>query len=390
MMNQRDLSEIRRRLNPDKRNPTMIRGCYVSFDGQVISTFAHPVYGMPQEETEKYMAIFKRTLSGTAGQNLMEVEFTAAQAMEGEEHRLLRTLRDTQLKDERTVEEFYNRAISFVLEEKEKLAQSVSEAQNASNYLILLMHDGYDVPYKDNNDEIDRERSADLFSYIICSICPVKQTKPALSYFAAESEFHNKASDWVVGAPEAGFMFPCFEERATNLYAAQYYTRSAENMHDGFIQAVFGTEPFMPAQAQKETFQAILQDTLKEECSLDVMAAVHDTVSTMIEERKADKKAEPLRLTRQDVKDVLESCGVSQEKTEAFDQQYTETFGKFAELPAVNVVTPKQFKVETPSVSIRVDPEHSDLIETRVIDGKRYILVLADGDVEVNGVQVSI
>ena len=121
---------------------------------------------------------------------------------------------------------------------------------------------------------------------------------------------------------------------------------------------------------------------------MEVLQAVHETVRTMIEEQKADKTAEPLKLGKEEVKQVLESCGVSEEKAAAFEEHYDETFGAYAELPAVNLVTPKQFKVDTPSVSIRVDPERSDLIETRVIDGKCYILVLADGDVEVNGVNV--
>ncbi len=389
-MNQRDFSELRRRLNPDKRNQSVIRGCYVSHDGQVISTFAQPLYGMAQEEVEKYMAIFKKTLSGTANQNLLPVEFTARQTMEGEEHKLLMDLRATALKDDMAVNEFYEKAITYIQAVKEREVQSVEAAQTACNYLILLTYDGYDVPYKDGNDEADADRSTDVFSYILCAVCPVKPTKPALGYFAAEGEFHNKPSDWMVAMPELGFLFPVFEERSANIYNAMFYTRDSANLHDEFMQAIFGAEPQMPASTQKETFQAVLQESLQEECSLDVMQAVHETVSSMIEERKADKHAEPLRLTRQDVKEVLESSGVSQEKMDAFDQQYTQAFGAYTELPAVNMVTPRSFKVNTPSVTINVDPAHSDLIETRIIDGRRYILVLADGDVAVNGVNVTI
>lgn len=389
-MNQRDFAEIRRRLNPDRRNPSVIRGCYLSHDGQVIAAFAQPVYGMAQEELEKYMAIFKKVLSGTAGQNLLTVEFTAKQTMEGEEHKLLMDLRASSLKDEMIVNEFYEKAVEYVQALKEREIQSVDAAQTAGNYLVLLLHDGYDVPYKDGNGDTDADQSTDLFSYILCAVCPVKPTKPALGYFAGEGEFHNKPSEWMVAMPDAGFLFPAFEERSANIYTASFYTRDSKAVHDDFFRCFFGAEPQMPASEQKETFQSILQDTLAEECSLDVMQAVHETVSTMIEERKADKHAEPLKLSRQDVKEVLESCGVSQEKTDAFDQQYTETFGAYAELPAVNMVTPRSFKVNTPSVTINVDPAHSDLIQTRIIDGRKYILVLADGDVAVNGVNVTI
>lgn len=387
-MNQRDISEIKRRLNPEKKNPSRILGCYVTHDGKVISTFTQSLHNMPQEENEKYMAIFKKTLSGTLGQNLLPVDFDYQQVQDSEEHRLLTALRASALKDEDAVEALYTRAIAYVQEEYAKQAQSVEAEQNASNYLILLMHDGYDVPVRNNNDELDYEQGTEVFSYILCSICPVKQTKPALSYFAEESEFHNKVADWVVSAPELGFMYPAYEERAANIYRAMYYTRSAADMHEAFVQSVFNTSPMMTAPEQKETIAAILQESLAEECSLDVVAAVRDTVCTMIEETKADKGAEPLALSGSDVKHVLESCGVSEEKQAVFQERFTEAFGETAQIPAVNVVPTKEFKVTTPSVSIRVDPERSDLIETRVIDGKYYILVLADGDVEVNGMKI--
>lgn len=387
-MNQRDLSELRRRLNPEKRRPTVIRGCYVDHAGQIISTFAEPVHHLPAEENEKYMALFKRALSGTAGQNLQEIDFTAAQVMDGEEHKILSTLRESGLTDEEAINAFYARVIAYIQAVSPDAAQSVTEQQNASNHLILLLHDGYDIAFRDANGDVDNDRSSDVFSYILCCVCPVKQTKPALTYFAEVSAFHNRLADWVVSAPELGFLFPAYEEHSANIYRALFYTRDQSNMHDAFIESVFGSELPMPAPEQQETFQVVLQESLAEECSLDVVQAVHETVRTRLEEQKADKSAEPLRLTKEDVKEVLQVCGVSEEKAAAFENHYADAFGAYTEIPAVNVVAPKQFLVSTPSVSIKVDPQRSDLIETRVIDGKCYIMVLADGEVEVNGVQV--
>jgi len=387
-MNQRDLSEIRRRLNPERRYPTVIRGCYVSWAGEVISTFAQPVHHLPAEENEKYMALFKRVLSGTAGQNLQEIDFSAAQVMEGEEHRILSELRASGLTDEEAVSAFYERVIAYIRSISPADAQSVTEQQNAGNYLILLLHDGYDIAFRDQNGETDAEQSTDVFSYILCCVCPVKQTKPVLAYFTEDSGFHNRMADWAVSMPELGFLFPAYEERSANIYRALYYSRNTADLHDAFIESVFGSDLPMPAPEQQETFQHVLQDALEEECSMEVIQAVHETVRTRLEEQKADKTAEPLRLSGSDVKSVLESCGVSMERAEAFENKYADAFGQHTEIPAVNVVAPKQFKVSTPSVSIQVDPERSDLIETRIIDGRPYIMVLADGDVEVNGVNV--
>lgn len=387
-MNARDLSELKRRLNPEQRNPSVIRGCYISSEGKVISSFAQSVGMMPQEELEKYLAIFKRTLSGTMGQNLLPIDFTQEQMEQGAPYQLLSELHTSQLQDAEAVDRFYERVISYVQAEREAQAQSVDEAQKASNYLVLLLHDGYDVPYRDGNGEMDRERSMDIFSYILCGVCPVKQTKPSLRYFAAEQEFHSRESDWVVSAPELGFLFPAFEERSANVSRAMYYTKDAANQHDVFVEQVLGASVQMTAQEQKETFQTIMQESLAEECSLTVVQNVHEAISELIEQQKADKGAEPLSLSRREVKQVLLDSGVSEEKVEAFDERYSETFGERTSLPAVNMITPKQFKVDTPNVSIKVDPEHSSLIETKFIDGRYYLCILVDGEIEVNGVKV--
>ncbi len=389
-MNQKELSELKRRLNPDKRNPSVIRGCYMTNLGERIAGFSKPVYSLPLEENEKYMSIFKKVLTGSFGQSLLPVDFSAQQVMEGQEHALLSALRESALTDEDAVEHLWQKAAECIRSEHAHEAQSIDEAQKAANYLVLLLHDGYDVPYKDGNDEIDRERSSTVFHYILMAVCPVKQGKDALYYLPADQDFHNRSADWIVGAPETGFLFPAFEERSANIYQALYYTKSNGDPHEAFMQILFGNEPLMPAVQQKETFQAVLEEALEEECSIGVIQSVHDTVCSMIEERKADKTAQPLNLTKGDVKTMLESCGISEEKQTAFEEKYDQSFGSFAELPAVNMVTPKRFQVETASVSIKVDPAHSDLVQTRIIDGKCYIMVLADDNVRVNGVSVRI
>ncbi len=389
-MNQKELSELKRRLNPDKRNPSIIRGCYMTAQGERLTTFAKPVYGLVQEENEKYMSIFKKVLSGSFGQSLLPVDFSAQQVMEGQEHALLSSLRESALTDEEAVEQMWQRVAECIQYEHAHEAQSINDAQNASNYLVLMLHDGYDVPYKDANGEIDRERSTSVFHYILLAVCPVKQGKDALCYQTVDQDFHNRPADWIVGMPESGFLFPAFEERSANIYQALYYTKSNGDPHEAFMQSVFGVEPLMPAVQQKETFQALLEETLDDECSIGVIQTVHDTVCSMIEERKADKTAQPLSITKSDVKTMLESCGVSEEKQTAFEEKYDQSFGSFAELPAVNMVTPSRFQVETASVSIKVDPAHSDLVQTRIIDGKCYIMVLADDNVRVNGVSVKI
>ncbi len=228
-----------------------------------------------------------------------------------------------------------------------------------------------------------------MYSYLLCSICPVKQTKPALSYHVRENEFHNRRADWLVSPPELGFLFPAFDDRSTNLYNALYYTRDSGENHPELVEAVFRREAPMPAAAQKETFQTLLSDTLADECSCEVVQAVHDQLCELVEEHRERKEAEPLTLSKGAVKCVLKSCGVSDSHVEEFALRYDDAFGADMALSPRNLVE-KQIEVCTPDVVIKVSPERSDLVDTRVIDGVKYILIRADEGVEVNGVPVHI
>lgn len=375
-MNRKEIAEIRRRLNLDKNAITCVRGCYVNDRREIVSTFNRSLLSFPQEEAEKYLAIFKRTLSGLPGKNLIDIQFRPDQVMEGDEHQLLMGLRNTAL----TVEEGVNR-----------LCERIIDALNLDgHYLILMMHDAYDVPFHSHDEQKVDVISEEVFNYILVSICPVKLTKPVLSYFAEDNEFHTRDLDWVVAAPELGFMFPTFDDRATNIYSALYYTRDAADIHDEFIDAIFRTESPMPAEAQKETFQAVLEEALDEDLSYEVVQTVHEQLRDMIEAHNADKAAEPLEISRREVSAMLEACGVPDDRVSAFEEKYDAEFGSGISLSAQNIVDAKKFEVRTPDVVVQVNPQRSDLIETRVIDGLKYILIRADEGVEVNGVNISI
>ena len=375
-MNRQEISEIRRRLNLDKNAISCIRGCYVNEKHEIVSMFNRPLISFPQEEGEKYMALFRRIFSGIPGKNLVNMTFRPDQVMDGEEHRLLSAMRNTALKVEEGVQTFYQRVIDSL--------------EIEGNYLILLTHDAYDVPFMGRDDLKVDDASEEVFDYILCAVCPVKLTKPALSYYAEDNEFHNREQDWVVASPELGFMFPTFEDRASNIYNALYYTRDAATMHDEFVEGVFNTDSPMPAVEQKEIFQAILEDAIGEDLNYEVVQTVHEQIRDMIEEHKADKTAEPLVVSKREVKSMLETAGVSEEHMAAFEEKYDAEFGAGIDLGAQNIVNEKKFEVRTPDVVIQVNPQRSDLVETRMIDGFRYILIRAEEGVEVTGMNISI
>lgn len=373
-MIEKEVAEIRRRFRPDKSNITHIRGCYVNENREIVSQFDQSLITMIQEEKEKLLAVLKKVLSGTLGKNLVDVSFATQQVVSSEEHGRLMRLRDSALQDEQGVEDFYRAVIENLIIE--------------GQYLILLAYDRYDVPYRSKDGEHLEDAATDVFSYVLCAVCPVKMTKPALCYDIPEQAFHNQKTDWIVAPPELGFLFPAFDDRCTNLYNALYYTKSLEENHKEFVDVIFHTDIPEPANVQKENFQFLVQEALEEECNLEVVQTVHGQLSNMMEEHKASKDPEPLTVSKQVVKGVLQSCGVSEERLEAFSEKYDEAFGKDEAIRPRNVVNQKRFEVKTPDVTIQVNPERTDLVETRNIDGTDYILIRAVGGVEVNGIEV--
>ena len=375
-MNEKEIAELRRRFRADKSSISRVRGCYVNEKREIISQFDQSLGILGQTESEQLLATLRKTLSGTLGKNLLDIPFDTRQVVEGDQHKLLMTLRNSALRDEEAVSAFYQRVIqSLDLE---------------GNYLILLVQDDYDVPYRSKDGERQDDASSEVFRYILCSICPVKQTKEALSYYVYENAFHSISADWVVSAPEMGFLFPSFDERSTNLYDALYYCKDTSQTHPDFVEAVFHAPAPMPAAEQMETFQALLQDTLSDECRYQVVQSVHGQLREIIEEHKANKVEEPLVVDKGTVRRVLEHSGVSEEHVEAFEERYDDAFGADADLSPRNLVDTKQLEITTPDVTIKVSPDRGDLVETRLIDGARYILIRAEEGVAVNGVPIQI
>ena len=181
-MNEKGIGELRRRFRPDKTSVTHIRGCYVNEKAEIVSEFTQALGLMTEDEAEKILALLRRALSGSLGKNLVDLSFTTAQVQDSPEHRLLTALRDG---EEEAIHSFY-----------EKVAASL---HMESSYLILLAQDAYDVPFRGKDGETMEDGSDTVFRYVLCSICPVKLAKPALTYYVTAGEFHNRASDWLVG-----------------------------------------------------------------------------------------------------------------------------------------------------------------------------------------------
>ena len=375
-MNIKEISEIRRRVRRDRSNMTAIYGCYVNGEKEIVSEFKKSTGIMSENEAERYFGLMKRGLSGSVGKNLIDISFKTAQVVDSPEHKLLMALRSCGLQDENLRAELYEKIIPNV--------------KSDEGFLILIGCDSYDVPFKSKDGETQEDASNETYTYLLCCVCPVKQTKPGLRYVAEDKEFHDGGIAQVPSAPEVGFLFPAFDNRATNIYNALFYTRSTKENHEQLVDALFKVATPKPAAEQKKSFEALLGASLQEECSLEVVQTVHEQICQSIDLHKESKLPDPLLISKEQVAHALKDSGISEKGMAKFSVDYDEVFGFDAQLHPKNIINEKRFEITTPSVSIKVAPECRDLIETRIIDGVKYILICADENVEVNGVPIHI
>lgn len=367
-----EISEIKKLFTQNNCSVTRICGCYVDGEKNKKAQFKQAFLALPEEEMFKYFEIFRKTLSGSIGRNLHTLEFPLKAEEEGGTQELLLRLRDSKLKDDDLLDAFYTNIIDSY--------------EFVGNYLILVIHDAYDVPGR-TRDGLEMEDASDeVYEYIMVSICPVNLSKPGLSYDAQENGFHNRIRDWVVGAPDTGFLFPAFNDRSSDLHSVLYYSKDAEELKEAFVDLILGCPLPLSAGGQKETFQLLVEETLGETCSVEAVKNIHEKIAEMVEDHKED--AAPLVLDRNEVKTVFADSGVANEKMEVFDQYYDAAAGDDALLYVSNVYNSRSFDVKTPEVVVKVDPGRTDLISTRVIDGRECLVIELGANVEVNGIAV--
>ena len=374
-MNKKEVAEIRRQYVPERCTISRICGCYVDAEKNIKTTMKEAFLSLPEDDAFKYFTIFKKTLSGTVGRNLVNLDFPLEEEHEGGHQEFLLKLRNSKLKDDALVEEFYNRIIdTFPFGE---------------NYYIILIHVAYDVPGKATDGTEMYDASDNVFEYLLCSLCPVHLSKPGLGYNEAKNCIENRIQDWIVDQPMKGFLFPAFNDRYTDIHSMLYYTKNATDLQEDFLKNMFGcTRIPLDADSQKETFNCLIADTLGTDCDYSVVKNIHEILNEKIEEFK--DSPEPLELGKQDVRRLFEDSGVPDSRMEDFDQCYDEEVGEQTTFLATNIASSRKFNIETPDVVVKVNPEAADLVETRIIDGRQCLVIAINEHVEVNGNSIAV
>lgn len=373
-MNKKEIAEIKRLFTPDRCPLTRICGCYVDGEKTIKTKLKEAFLSLSDEEMFKYFDILKKSLSGTVGKNLLDMEFPLAQEAGGGTQEFLMKLKTSQLKDETLLDAFYDKVIeTFAYPE---------------NYYIILVHGAYDIPKKGSDNLEMFDASDDVYEFVLCAICPVRLTKPGLSYNEETNSIGERTRDWFVEPPVTGFLFPAFTDRNTDIHSILYYSKNPDELNPEFARLLLGCELPLTASSQKETFNALVADTLLSDCTYDTVKTIHETLNELLDDRKDDP--EPVTLEREDMKRLLYDNGASDKMLEHFDEEFEQTAGSDTAAPILvsNVVSRRKFEIRTPDILIQVKPDRADLIETRILDGRPYFLIPADDSVSVNGIPI--
>lgn len=372
-MIKKEINEIKGLYKLEECSIARICGCYVDGEKNKITNINQRFLNLPEEEQHKYFEIFKKTLSGTTGKNLINMQFTTDSYMDEGARTFLYKLRDSGLEDDKLLEQFYDKVISSY--------------SYIGNYIILLIHQVYDIPGK-TKDNIEMEDASDeVYDYILCSICHVSLSKPGLSYNENDNMFHNQEQSHMVDLPDIGFLFPAFNNRQEDGDKVLYYSKDANMFEYQFLSSVLDCEVPLTAGNQKEIFQTLVTETLGEDCDYEIIKNIHDNLNEMIQEKKSEP--EPVILDKTEVKELLEKSGVEEEKLNDFEEHFEMQAGENATFMAENIAETRKFEVKTPDVVVKINPDRTDLVDTMIIEGKKCLVIQIDEHLEVNGITVN-
>lgn len=363
-MRKKDILELKKRLKKDHCTFTKMCGCYVNGEKHIILKFRETFLNLDEDEYFKYLEIAKKVLSGTIGNNILELNFPINEDLINEKQISLMQLKNSQLKDDALLDDFYDSIID--------------NYDYTGNFLILIFHDAYDVITK-TKDNAKLDESEEVYEYVLCAICPVTLSEPGLRYFEDENKIKARIRDWVVENPTNGFIFPAFIDRSSDVNSIMYYTKNAKDTHPELMENALGCYSKQTATIQKETFQSIIKDSFSadEKKAEKIFMDVQENLNNMIDEYNAiydDVDPEPITLTKNDIQNLLIESGVPEEITTKIEKSYEEVFGD--DLPlAENLIDAKTLKANEQRKREEHLQKQVEILQTRLEQVKQEVAV---------------
>lgn len=372
-MNKKDIKEVKKCFN--KKDPSLdrFRFCYVNGEKEKLADFRDFFTGIDDEEMHKYCDIFKKSLSGRIAKNLFNIEFPRSEEEEGGRQNILFKLNKTELKDDSLVESFYD--------------EIIENYDIAGNFLILLAHGNYDIPGKSSDGSVIEDASEYVYSFIIVSICPVELLREGLCFDEMEKKFITKCDNWGVKRPETAILFPSFNDRLPDIHECLYYSKNPKERQEEFAEKITGTSLPIKELDEKNLFNSIIMDSLGRDCDFEKVKNISESLS-LIKDKKEESEDENITIEKSDITYALSESGIDEEQIEKFEEIYDELASSTHSFNADNVIMSKNMEIKSDLLSIKLKPGMADIIESKVIDGREYLLIPVSDAIELNGIKL--
>lgn len=402
-MNKKEINEIKGLYDTiEECGIARLCGCYVNGDKEKVKVFSESFLNLDEKEQHKYLEIFRKNMSGTLGKNLIDLSFNNQESEDVSFGKgMLNALKKSELKDDAMLEKFYDSIINTY--------------NHIGNYLILLIYQAYDIPGITDDGIEMADASDEVYSYILCSICPMKLTKPGLGYDDKLEMIHTLKQSFGVELPDTGFIFPAFNNRSSDDTQLLYYSRRADELQDRLLDELLAVSAPLPAKHQKEGFNSFVEAVLGEDSTIETMLSIQENLSELVKEKKEFSEKPTIELDKDTVREVFVKSGVAENKLQVFDKQFEQQFDmeqyakktraaideeeeKPIEIPklkieptilAENVMPARNIEVKGKDLLLRINTKHMDMIDINESEGKKYLVIELPEDVKVNGISVS-
>ena len=371
-MNAKELAELKRQLKKD--NPdffiSRIAAAYYSMEDSspVLKTFSISDFDdLSDAEQTLYLNILKKTLTGKLGRNLTEYRFDPGSPIQEKLH----TLNQDELKDEALAKnfmDFFARHTTYL-----------------NGYALIVASCQYQV--KDIRKMAD-EDSGSTHRFLLVSVNEVTLTDLGLVYDPENNDFEKKQDTdlQVIQRGLDGLMFPSFTDGGSDVNHIVYSTRTPKKPNEFLIENLLQVEAVPSYDIEADCFRKILTEVAAEDLDFDTVKHIQSNLREYVADAQEDGL--PAELSKNQLRNILSDSGVAEEKLMRYNSSYDMNVGE-AELRAANILDPDRLNVKMQDISVSVKGDACHKISTRLVDGKRYLMIEIDDGLQVNGVDVS-
>ncbi len=374
-MNKSNVMEIKKILKITENNmPSIdkICTCFVNGEKKKLISNTEKFFNLDEEEQFKYIELFKNVLTGAIGKKLINLEYTSDEASKAAQDNI-QSAQVQMFDDDQIRDEFFDKIID--------------NYEFGENYLIVVGRGVYDVPVKASDGAVLEDETL-TYDFMITAICPVHSTKAGLTLDTETGRMISSKQVQIVEAPVNGFLYPAFNDRQTDLHAMLYFTKKPQEDHPELMEALMGNKAPTSSVAQQQIFENIVAAVTDDKADFEVIKTLHENLSDMVD--RAGMDTQDKKLTKDDIKDILKEAGVDDEKLTDFDHVYEKAGGNAdTDFTPQNLMTIDKFNIKAPDVEIKIKPDRTGLVQKKRVDGRNCIVITLEGDIELNGIQVS-